>query len=80
MTVPKAQIGENIYDRTTVGAAVKLGLKPILVLSGGDTGSLSGNLNLDAMMGADIYFVKDPAKTADVAADYLLGHPIKVED
>lgn len=59
------------HGRTTVGAAVKLGLKPILVLSGGDTGYLSGNLNLDAMMGADIYFVKDPAKTADVAADVI---------
>ena len=45
------------HGRTTVGAAVKYGLKPILALSGTDTGYLSGNLNLDAMMGADIYFL-----------------------
>lgn len=53
------------HGRTTVGAAVKLGLKPILVLMGSDTGYLSGNLNLDAMMGADIYFVSDPGKTGE---------------
>jgi len=45
------------HGRTTVGAAVKYGLKPILALFGPDTGYLSGNLNLDAMMGADIYFL-----------------------
>ena len=57
------------HGRTTVGAAVKYGLKPILVLSGKDTGYLSGNLNLDAMMGADIYFVSDPSKQKEVIAD-----------
>lgn len=55
------------HGRTTVGAAVKLGLKPILVLSGKDTGYLSGNLTLDAMMGADIYFVSEPDKIMDTA-------------
>ena len=59
------------HGRTTVGAAVKLGLKPILVLSGTDTGYLSGNLNLDAMMGTDIYFVADPAKTLDVVKEVI---------
>ena len=53
------------HGRTTVGAAVKLGMKPILALSGSDTGYLSGNLNLDAMMGTDIYFVSDPAKMGE---------------
>ena len=57
------------HGRTTVGAAVKYGLKPILVLSGKDTGYLSGNLTLDAMMGADIYFVTDPSKTPQVIED-----------
>ena len=57
------------HGRTTVGAAVKLGLKPILVLMGSDTGYLSGNLNLDAMMGADIYFVSNPAKLMEVMKD-----------
>lgn len=55
------------HGRTTVAAAVKLGLKPILVLSGGDTGYLSGNLTLDALMGTDIYFVKDPSKVQETA-------------
>ncbi len=57
------------HGRTTVGAAVKYGLKPILVLSGKDTGYLSGNLNLDAMMGADIYFNPEPANQAKVIED-----------
>lgn len=62
------------HGRTTVGAAVKLGLKPILMLDGEDTGYLSGNLTLDSLMGADIYFVKDEAsmdeKVAEVLAKY----------
>lgn len=59
------------HGRTTVGAAVKLGLKPILVLSGPDTGYLSGNLTLDALMGTDIYFVKNPADTEKVAREVI---------
>ncbi len=59
------------HGRTTVGAAVKLGLKPILVLSGEDTGYLSGNLTLDALMGADIYFVKDSSKLQEVTNDVI---------
>ncbi len=54
------------HGRTTVGAAVKNGLKPILVLEGGDNGYLSGNLTLDALMGTDIYFVKDSDKMREV--------------
>lgn len=59
------------HGRTTVGAAVKLGLKPILVLMGEDTGYLSGNLNLDAMMGADIYFVSKPSKLMEAIGDIV---------
>ncbi|MEG1782125.1 MAG: D-cysteine desulfhydrase family protein [Oscillospiraceae bacterium] len=59
------------HGRTTVGAAVKLGLKPILILSGKDTGYLSGNLNLDAMMGADIYFLADPSKMQETVAQVV---------
>ena len=47
------------HGRTTMGAAIKLGLKPILVLEGKDNGYLSGNLTLDALMGTDIYFVEN---------------------
>lgn len=57
------------HGRTTVGAAVKLGLKPILVVDGEDNGYLSGNLTLDALMGADIYFVKDENKVEEVIQD-----------
>lgn len=44
------------HGKTTVAAAVKLGLKPILVLGGPAPEYLSGNLTLDAMMGTDIVF------------------------
>jgi D-cysteine desulfhydrase len=54
------------HGRTTVGAAVKLGLKPILIVGGKDTGYLSGNLTLDAIMGTDIYFVEDGSKIKEV--------------
>jgi len=47
------------HGKTTVAAAVKLGLKPILVLGGPAPKYLSGNLTLDAMMGADIVFAGD---------------------
>ena len=47
------------HGKTTVAAAVKLGLKPILVLGGKAPDYLSGNLTLDAMMGADIVFAGD---------------------
>ncbi len=54
------------HGRTAVGAAIKYGLKPILILSGEETGYLSGNLTLDAIMGTDIYLVKNPADIKDV--------------
>ncbi len=59
------------HGRTTVGAAVKLGLKPILVLGGSDTGYLSGNLTLDALMGADIYFNQNPEKMQDTVKEIV---------
>ncbi len=54
------------HGRTTVGAAVKLGLKPILILSGKDNGYLSGNLTLDALMGTDIYFMENPEDREEI--------------
>lgn len=47
------------HGRTTVAAAIKCGLKPVLVLSGHAPKYLSGNLTLDAMMGAEIIFAGD---------------------
>lgn len=45
------------HGRLTVAAAVRFGLKPILVLKGKKPEYMSGNLLLDRLMGADIYFV-----------------------
>jgi len=50
------------HGRTTVGACVKLGLTPILVLYGSKPGLISGNLTLDYMMGADIYYLEEDAR------------------
>jgi len=47
------------HGRTTVAAARMVGLHPILVLGGDEPEYLSGNLTLDAMMGADIIFAGD---------------------
>lgn len=44
------------HGRMTVGAAVKYGLKPILLLGGKKPDYCSGNLILDTMMGTDVYF------------------------
>lgn len=45
------------HGRLTVAAAVRYGLKPILVLKGKKPDQLSGNLLLDRLMGADLHFV-----------------------
>ncbi len=50
------------HGRTTVAACIKLGLKPILVLYGKKPEYLSGNLVLDALMGADIFYIDNMAK------------------
>lgn len=47
------------HGRTMVGACIKLGLKPILVLMGSKPDYISGNLTLDHLMGADIYYLED---------------------
>jgi 1-aminocyclopropane-1-carboxylate deaminase len=47
------------HGRTTVAAAVKFGMKPVLVLRGPAPKYLSGNLTLDAMMGAELVFAGD---------------------
>lgn len=49
------------HGRMTVAAALKYGLKPILVLTGDKPEYASGNLILDTMMGADIYFADTKA-------------------
>lgn len=52
------------HGRLTVAAAIRFGLKPILILKGKKPDQLSGNLLLDRMMGADIYFVDMSAADA----------------
>src|SRR5699024_233293 len=45
------------HGRLTVAAAVKAGLKPVLVITGSEPDEYKGNLLLDKLLGADIYFV-----------------------
>lgn len=52
------------HGRLTVAAAIRYGLKPILVLKGAKPDSLSGNLLLDRLMGSDLYFVDSSALDA----------------
>ncbi len=52
------------HGRLTVAAAIRYGLKPILVLKGAKPDELSGNLLLDRLMGSDIYFVDTAAADA----------------
>ena len=68
------------HGRTTVGAAAKFGLKSILALAGPKPAYLSGNLTLDAMMGAELMFVKDPvANMKQAIADVIAAHEAKGE-
>lgn len=57
------------HGRLTVAAAIRYGLKPILVLKGRKPDYLSGNLLLDRLMGADIYFVDTSSADALPAAE-----------
>lgn len=59
------------HGRITVAAAVRYGLKPILILRGQKPDYLSGNLLLDRLMGADIYFVDTADSEGDEKARYL---------
>lgn len=47
------------HGRLTTAMAVKMGMKSILVLKGEKPDYLSGNLLLDQLMGADIYFAEN---------------------
>lgn len=52
------------HGRLTAAAAIRHGLKPILVLKGAKPEYMSGNLLLDRLMGCDIYFVDTAAAEA----------------
>lgn len=52
------------HGRLTVAAAIRYGLKPILILKGSKPEYMSGNVLLDRLMGADIYFVDTSAADA----------------
>ena len=52
------------HGRLTAAAAVRFGLKPILVLKGAKPDYMSGNLLLDRLMGSDLYFVDTSAADA----------------
>ncbi len=57
------------HGRLTAAAAVRYGLKPILVLKGQKPDYLSGNLLLDRLMGTDLYFVDTSAADRLPAAE-----------
>lgn len=52
------------HGRLTAAAAIRAGLKSILVLKGAKPEKLSGNLLLDRLMGSEIYFVDTAAADA----------------
>lgn len=52
------------HGRLTAAAAIRYGLKPILVLKGPRPDYLSGNLLLDRLMGCDLHFVDTSAADA----------------
>lgn len=54
---------QSNFTREATACAVKLGLKPVLVLIGEEPEEYRGNLFLERLMGADIYFV--PAEGLD---------------
>lgn len=59
------------HGRTTVAATIQCGMKPILVLGGDVPEYLSGNLTLDAMMGAELIFSQDREAAAEkIIAEY----------
>jgi len=45
------------HGRITIGAAAKLGMKSSLVVMGAEPSTVSGNLLIDYLMGADVHFV-----------------------
>ena len=51
------------HGRLTAAAAIRYGLKPILVLKGEKPDYMSGNLLLDRLMGTDLYLWIRPRQT-----------------
>lgn len=72
------------HGRLTVAAATKAGLKSILILSGPEPEYYSGNLVLDKLMGADLYFTegdkaekaKEVIKAYEAAGDKVYEIPM----
>ena len=72
------------HGRITIGAAAKLGIKSSLVVMGAKPPTISGNLLVDYLMGADVYFVppvQDESLSGyDRWATHLNNVENKVED
>ena len=68
------------HGRLTVAAAIRHGLKPILVLKGAKTEYMSGNVLLDRLMGADIYFVDSTAADALPPAEQAAAKQRHLDD
>ncbi len=63
------------HGRLTAAAAVRAGMKCILILQGKKPDYYSGNLLLDKLMGADIYFTEDNQQ--DLAAKVIQSYTQK---
>ena len=59
---------QSNHARVTAAAAARAGLGCILVLSGGEPATLTGNLALDRLFGAELRFVRDRAERAPMLA------------
>ena len=61
------------HGRLTVAAAVRNGMKSILILHGAKPDYLSGNLVLDKMMGADLYFTEGDGEEQKALAQKVMA-------
>ena len=67
------------HGRLTVAAAVRMGMKAILILDGDRPKRMSGNLILDGLMGADLRFVGDADLEGLSIEEYRVRYAQKVE-
>ena len=67
------------HGRLTVAAAVRMGMKAVLILDGDRPKRMSGNLILDGLMGADLRFVGEADLQGLSIEEYRVRYAQKVE-
>lgn len=68
------------HGRLTVAAAVRVGMKSVLILDGERPERMSGNLILDGLMGADLRFVGEVDSEGLDREAYRIRYEQKVQD